>query len=142
MVTGNAEVSSFSSFYSFACGGWVQRAVIPITDRFMLLDKRNQNAIRKMLETPLDELETDSTSTIAKAKRFYKSCLNNTLEGEKVNLAHLMSLIDKTGGWHLTGKFHQEVSFDERVSIVATLNVIVNFIIKEVWFITGAKNSK
>merc|ERR1719323_2784853 len=37
------------------------------------------------------------------------------MEGEKVNLAHLLSLIDKTGGWHLTGKFHQEVNFDERV---------------------------
>ena len=87
----------------------------------MLLDKRNQNAIRKMLEMPLEELETDSTSTIAKAKRFYQSCLNLTMEGEKVNLAHLLSLIDKTGGWHLTGKFHQEVNFDERVRSLVTI---------------------
>ena len=115
------SISKLSFHYSFACGGWVQRAVIPITDRFMLLDKRNQNAIRKMLEMPLEELETDSTSTIAKAKRFYQSCLNLTMEGEKVNLAHLLSLIDKTGGWHLTGKFHQEVNFDERVSSLVTI---------------------
>jgi hypothetical protein len=107
------SVDPCEDFYEFACGGWIQKSIVSNTDRFKLVDKRNQKAVQKMLEAP--QVTGEEFSADTKAKRFYASCLNTSQEQEKVNLADLMGIIDEIGGWHLTQTFHPEVTFDQRV---------------------------
>ena len=68
-----------------------------------MVDKRNQNDIRKMLEKVDPENDGNPELANSKAKYFYQSCMNVSEEQEKVNLANLLDIIDQVGGWHLTG---------------------------------------
>ena len=76
----------FIDFYEYACGGWIQNSVTTNTDRFTVVDKRNQNDIRKMLEMP-EEPGGDSSAE-SKAKSFYRSCLNVSADHEKAQYTY------------------------------------------------------
>ncbi len=74
------------------------------------MDKRNQNIVRRQLESPLEDATSESaeaadtvTSAEYKAKKFYKSCLDVTPDLEKQNMHALLSVIKYLGGWSLTG---------------------------------------
>ena len=81
-----SNIFSFIDFYEYACGGWIQNSVTTNTDRFTVVDKRNQNDIRKMLEMP-EEPGGDSSAE-SKAKSFYRSCLNVSADHEKAQYIH------------------------------------------------------
>lgn len=108
------SVDPCENFYEFACGGWIKTQVTTNTNRFDVVDKRNQKDIEKMLELQ-EDTDADETNAKSKAKHFYQSCLNVSKDGDNLNLMHLLELIDTVGGWHLTGNFQPEVDFDQRV---------------------------
>ena len=99
--------------FSYACGGWIQNAISSNSDRFQLVDKRNQNAIKKLLEVPPTK---DLNSAVSKAKNFYLSCMNMSSAQEKIHLNHLIDLMNGAGGWQLTGTYNSNFTFDQRVS--------------------------
>ena len=80
------------------------------------MDKRNQNAIKKLLEVPPTKSE-DLNSAVSKAKNFYLSCMNMSSAQEKIHLNHLIDLMEGAGGWHLTGAYNSNFTFDQRVSV-------------------------
>lgn len=108
------SVDPCENFYQFACGGWIKTLVTSNTNRFDVVDKRNQRNVEKML-TLKEETDADINHAKTKAKDFYKSCLNASEEHDNVNLMHLLELIDTVGGWHLTGNFQPDIDFDQRV---------------------------
>ena len=74
------------------------------TDRFTVVDKRNQNDIRKMLEMP-EEPGGDSSAE-SKAKSFYRSCLDVSADHEKARyisgqlaLSYFLNLVDLIPSW-------------------------------------------
>lgn len=118
------SVDHCEDFYEFACGGWIQRSTMPNTDRFTTVDKRNQNIVRRILESP-EDTEDDEVSAEDKAKRFYKSCVSESSEEEKRNMHDLQATIKYAGGWYLTGKvggvqnsYNDSFSFDKRVQML------------------------
>ncbi|XP_072553129.1 membrane metallo-endopeptidase-like 1 isoform X1 [Salminus brasiliensis] len=92
------EVEPCQNFYRFACGGWLDRHVIPETSsRYSVFD-----ILRDELETILKGLlETDKEldrEAFRKAKVLYASCMNENLI-EKRGAQPLLDLIDYVGGW-------------------------------------------
>ncbi|XP_066526827.1 membrane metallo-endopeptidase-like 1 isoform X2 [Hoplias malabaricus] len=86
------------NFYRYACGGWLNRHVIPETSsRYSVFD-----ILRDELETVLKGvLETQSEldrEAFQKAKVLYASCMNESVI-EKRGGQPLLDLIDFVGGW-------------------------------------------
>jgi len=98
-------------FYQFACGGWIQKSVSSNTDRFNLVDKRNQKSIQRILEST----KPDDPPAYLKAKDFYKSCLNETEEMELINKRDMLAIMEDAGGCQITGNYDSSLSFDWRV---------------------------
>ena len=68
----------------------------PFSSRFSGLDKENQNIVAHLLEQQEekdDNVDHDDPDTVVpavtKAKRFYKSCVTDSLEQDKENLMNL-----------------------------------------------------
>ena len=96
------------------------------------MDKRNQNAIKKLLEVPPTKSE-DLNSAVSKAKNFYLSCMNMSSAQEKIHLNHLIDLMEGAGGWHLTGTYNSNFTFDQRVSV--KLKIILKEFLKFITYI-------
>ena len=60
--------------------------------RFDVIEKRNRNLLRRLLDRNLDE-EASPNSAESKAKTFYHSCVKKTEELEQVNRLDLVDLI-------------------------------------------------
>ncbi|CAB4060968.1 MMEL1 [Lepeophtheirus salmonis] len=107
------SVDPCEDFYQYACGGWATRTIIQNTDRFQMVDKRNQLFIHNLL-TEMNENEDEA---VAKVKKYYQVCIS---EDEKRNLPYLQSLIDYTGGWTLTGNkgIIPEIDMNTRLQIL------------------------
>ncbi|XP_008850877.1 membrane metallo-endopeptidase-like 1 [Nannospalax galili] len=86
------------NFYQYACGGWLQRHVIPETNsRYSVFD-----ILRDELEVILKGVLENSTATerpaVEKAKMLYRSCMNESVI-EKRDSQPLLSILEKVGGW-------------------------------------------
>ncbi|KAL1776597.1 membrane metallo-endopeptidase-like 1 isoform X1 [Sigmodon hispidus] len=87
-----------NNFYQYACGGWLQRHVIPETNsRYSVFD-----ILRDELEVILKGVLEDSTvkdrPAIEKAKILYRSCMNESVI-EKRDSKPLLNILDVVGGW-------------------------------------------
>uniref|UniRef100_G1M3T9 Membrane metalloendopeptidase like 1 n=1 Tax=Ailuropoda melanoleuca TaxID=9646 RepID=G1M3T9_AILME len=88
-------------FYQYACGGWLQRHVIPETNsRYSVFD-----ILRDELEVILKGVLENSTAkdrpAVQKAKMLYRSCMNESVI-EKRDSQPLLNILDVMGGWPVT----------------------------------------
>ncbi|KAI3369954.1 hypothetical protein L3Q82_024756 [Scortum barcoo] len=92
------SVKPCDNFYQYACGGWLERHVIPETSShhsvFDILRDKLEIVLKGVLET---ENELDR-SAIRKAKILYSSCMNESLI-EQRDSQPLLKLIDSIGDW-------------------------------------------
>uniref|UniRef100_A0AAY4CW84 Membrane metallo-endopeptidase-like 1 n=1 Tax=Denticeps clupeoides TaxID=299321 RepID=A0AAY4CW84_9TELE len=121
------SVHPCQNFYQYACGGWLERHVIPETSSqhsvFDILRSELEIVLKGVLETPNDQ----DRDAFKKAKILYSSCMNESLI-EQRDSEPLLKLIDSVGDWPvasedwnsttedtlatLTSRYHKKVLLD------------------------------
>ncbi|XP_067826373.1 membrane metallo-endopeptidase-like 1 isoform X3 [Heptranchias perlo] len=95
------SASPCEDFYQYACGGWLNRHIIPETSSrysiFDILRDELEIILKGVLERPVD----GDRDAFKKAKQLYKSCINDSVIGER-DSEPLLNLLDAIGGWPVT----------------------------------------
>ncbi|XP_021083785.1 endothelin-converting enzyme 2 isoform X2 [Mesocricetus auratus] len=113
-------VSPCQDFYQFSCGGWIRRNPLPNGrsrwNTFNSLWDQNQAILKHLLE---NTTFNSSSEAERKTRRFYLSCLQ--LERiEKLGAQPLRDLIDKIGGWNITGPWDEDNFMDVLKAVAGT----------------------
>uniref|UniRef100_A0ACB8EDW5 Membrane metallo-endopeptidase-like 1 n=1 Tax=Sphaerodactylus townsendi TaxID=933632 RepID=A0ACB8EDW5_9SAUR len=86
------------NFYQYACGGWLNRHVIPETSSrysiFDILRDELEIILKGVLETPGSE----DREAFRKAKTLYRSCMNESFIEQRDSLP-LLEVLRVAGGW-------------------------------------------
>lgn len=111
-------VSPCEDFYQFSCGGWIRRNPLPDGrsrwNTFNSLWDQNQAILKHLLE---NTTFNSSSEAERKTQRFYLSCLQ-VERIEELGAQPLGDLIEKIGGWNVTGPWDQD-NFMEVLKAVA-----------------------
>ncbi|XP_015766306.1 PREDICTED: endothelin-converting enzyme 1-like [Acropora digitifera] len=98
------SVDPCNDFYSYACGGFFKTHKLTTNESeisaLMILNSENLEVLRHALENVSRYSES---SAIRKTKKFYSSCINTAAIDER-SVTPLKDLIEKYGGWSVTGK--------------------------------------
>uniref|UniRef100_UPI00398E31A1 membrane metallo-endopeptidase-like 1 n=1 Tax=Pristiophorus japonicus TaxID=55135 RepID=UPI00398E31A1 len=85
-------------FYRYACGGWLNRHIIPETSsRYSIFDIL-RDELEIILKGVLERPDDGDRDAFKKAKQLYKSCINDSLIGER-DSEPLLNLLDDIGDW-------------------------------------------
>lgn len=93
------KVPPCENFYKFACGGWLEKQIIP-DDRsavsvFSLLQDELDLKLRYMVES---EIKDDAPPHVKNMKNMYEACMNTT-NIEKSGNEPLAAVLKELGGW-------------------------------------------
>ena len=96
----NFFILFLKDFHQFACGGFLKTKIIPDDesnwDVFDIITKEIEYKGRQLLEEAIDDKK--DFESYKKAKRFYKSCMNEEQRNE-LGLEPLRQILMKIGGW-------------------------------------------
>jgi len=81
-------------------------------DRFQAIDKRNQNIIRSVLESPPP---ANVSHAEEKARTFYQSCVRERETTAPEDLLNLQAVLEFAGGWQLSGSENASMQLSERM---------------------------
>ncbi|NP_001356106.1 endothelin-converting enzyme 1 isoform a [Mus musculus] len=109
-------VDPCQDFFSYACGGWIKANPVPDGHSrwgtFSNLWEHNQAVIKHLLE--------NATASVSEAERkaqvYYRACMNET-RIEELRAKPLMELIEKLGGWNITGPWAKD-NFQDTLQVV------------------------
>ncbi|XP_078729486.1 endothelin-converting enzyme 1 isoform X1 [Lampetra fluviatilis] len=115
------SVSPCQDFFTYACGGWARRNPLPEGrsrwNTFNNLWEQNQGVMRGLLEN--STANVSSSEAERKAHRYYQSCMNEA-HIEELGAQPLVDLIDKVGGWNVTGAWDKD-SFQDVLQLVSSM---------------------
>ncbi|XP_067873227.1 membrane metallo-endopeptidase-like 1 isoform X3 [Heterodontus francisci] len=92
------SASPCEDFYRYACGGWLNRHIIPETSsRYSIFDIL-RDELEIILKGVLERPDDGDRDAFKKAKQLYKSCINDALIEER-DSEPLLNLLDVIGEW-------------------------------------------
>ncbi|XP_076323660.1 neprilysin-1-like isoform X2 [Tachypleus tridentatus] len=110
----NQSVDPCSDFYTYSCGGWINKAVIPDSAKDSIYDVRKKLEFQTThrLKALLDGISlTNPSSAVTQMKKMYTSCLK--MDDNIVNgVTTLKKMLNDVGGWPLLSKNWTSALYD------------------------------
>ncbi|KAK6182937.1 hypothetical protein SNE40_010509 [Patella caerulea] len=140
----NRSVDPCTDFYEYACGQWINDAIIPPDTSSLNAFYTSSEKINLITQQLLTEENGElNSNAVKKAKEFYKMCMN-TEQIEKLGTTEILKIINNLGSWTVTtdavsGTWNNE-TWDLTTAIASSASVGIHPLLY-MWVRQDSKNS-